>query len=76
VGLGSMAGSVGGMIFAATAGYLLEWTGSYMTLFVVSGSAYLVALGVIQMLVPKINTVGIRIVQLPDSWYDRVFHCR
>lgn len=55
VGLGGMAGSVGGMLFAATAGYLLEWTGSYMTLFYVAGSAYLVALAIIQILVPKIK---------------------
>jgi ACS family hexuronate transporter-like MFS transporter len=55
VGLGGMAGSVGGMLFAATAGYLLEWTGSYMTLFYIAASSYLIALAVIQLLVPKIK---------------------
>ena len=55
VGLGGMAGSVGGMAFSMTAGYLLEWTGSYMTLFYIAGSAYLVALAIIQILMPKIK---------------------
>jgi len=44
VGLGGMAGAVGGMLLATSAGYLLEWTGSYMPLFIISGSVYLVAL--------------------------------
>lgn len=57
VGLGGMAGSVGGMLFSMTAGYLLQWTGSYMTLFYIAGSAYLVALVVIQLLVPMITPV-------------------
>lgn len=55
VGLGGMAGSVGGMLFSMTAGYLLEWTGSYMTLFYIAGSAYLLALVLIQLLVPRIK---------------------
>jgi ACS family hexuronate transporter-like MFS transporter len=55
VGLGGMAGSVGGMLFSMTAGYLLQWTGSYMTLFYIAGSAYLLALLIIQLLVPKIK---------------------
>ena len=45
------------MLFSMTAGYLLQWTGSYMTLFYIAGSAYLVALVVIQLLVPKIQPV-------------------
>jgi MFS transporter, ACS family, hexuronate transporter len=57
VGLGGMAGSVGGMIFSMTAGYLLQWTGSYMTLFYIAGSAYLVALVAIQLLVPRIKPI-------------------
>jgi ACS family hexuronate transporter-like MFS transporter len=59
IGLGGMAGSVGGMAFSATAGYLLEWTGSYLTLFYISASAYLLALGIIHLLVPKMRVVEI-----------------
>ena len=57
VGLGGMAGSVGGMLFAASTGYILEWTGSYVILFVAAGSAYLLALGAIQLLVPRMKPV-------------------
>jgi ACS family hexuronate transporter-like MFS transporter len=59
VGLGGMAGAVGGMILATTAGYILEFTGSYFILFVISGSAYLVALAVFHWLVPRIEPVTI-----------------
>ncbi len=55
VGLGGMAGSIGGMLFSTSAGFLLEFTGSYMTLFIISGSAYLIALGVFHWLVPELK---------------------
>ena len=57
VGLGGLAGSVGGMLFSASAGYILEFTGSYMTLFAIGGSAYLLALAIIQYLVPQLKRV-------------------
>jgi ACS family hexuronate transporter-like MFS transporter len=59
VGIGGMAGSLGGMLLSTTAGYLLEWTGSYFTLFIISGSAYLLALAIFQWLVPKMQPVEI-----------------
>jgi ACS family hexuronate transporter-like MFS transporter len=59
VGLGGMAGAVGGMLLATSAGFLLEWTGSYMTLFIISGSVYLVALFIIHRLVPTLEPVKI-----------------
>jgi ACS family hexuronate transporter-like MFS transporter len=52
-----MAGAIGGMLFSTLAGHILQWTGSYLTLFVISGSAYLVAFGIIQILVPKLDPV-------------------
>ena len=55
VGLGGMAGALGGMLLAASAGYLLEWTGSYMTLFIISGSVYLIALFIFNLLVPDLE---------------------
>jgi ACS family hexuronate transporter-like MFS transporter len=57
VGLGGMAGSVGGMIFSTSAGYILEWTGSYLSLFLISGSAYLIALGLMELLVARAKPV-------------------
>ncbi len=50
VGLGGLAGSVGGMIFMTVSGYLVESTGSYTVHFIICGSAYLIALGVMQLL--------------------------
>jgi ACS family hexuronate transporter-like MFS transporter len=58
-GLGGMAGAVGGMLFSAAAGHILEWTGSYYTLFMVAGSAYLLALGIIQILAPRMKPVSL-----------------
>ena len=59
VGFGGMAGSIGGMLFSTSAGLLLEWTGSYMILFIVAGLAYLVALAIFQLLVPKLSPAKI-----------------
>jgi ACS family hexuronate transporter-like MFS transporter len=55
VGIGGMAGAVGGMLIAKVVGYVLEWTGSYLPVFIIAGSAYLIALVVIQLLVPKLE---------------------
>jgi ACS family hexuronate transporter-like MFS transporter len=59
VGLGGMAGAVGGMLLATSAGFLLEWTGSYMTLFIISGSVYLLALFIFNLLVPDLEPAAI-----------------
>jgi len=57
VGFGGMAGAVGGMLIAKVVGYLLEWTGSYFLVFLMSGSAYLIALLSIHVLAPKLSPV-------------------
>jgi MFS transporter, ACS family, aldohexuronate transporter len=57
VGIGGFAGAIGGMLIAAFTGFLLEWTGSYVPVFALAGSAYLAALLVIHLLVPKMETV-------------------
>jgi ACS family hexuronate transporter-like MFS transporter len=43
VGIGGMAGALGGVLFAQGTGHILQLTGSYLPLFVVCGSAYLLA---------------------------------
>jgi MFS transporter, ACS family, hexuronate transporter len=55
VGLGGMAGAVGGMLIAKLTGYLLQATGSYVPVFLIAASAYLIALAVIHLLVPKLE---------------------
>jgi ACS family hexuronate transporter-like MFS transporter len=57
VGIGGFSGAVGGMIIATITGLLLQWTGSYVPVFVLAGSAYLVALAVIHLLAPKLEPV-------------------
>ena len=59
VGLGGMAGAVGGMFIATAAGFILQITGSYVSLFIVSGGVYLLALFIINLLVPEIKEVQI-----------------
>lgn len=53
VGIGGMAGAVGGMLIAKVVGYVLEWTGSYLPIFIIAGAAYLVALLFIHLLAPR-----------------------
>jgi ACS family hexuronate transporter-like MFS transporter len=57
VGLGGFAGSVGGMIFLTTSGYIVEGTGSYIPLFIICGSAYLLALGIMTLLLRNAKPV-------------------
>jgi ACS family hexuronate transporter-like MFS transporter len=55
VGLGGMAGAVGGMLIAKVTGYVLQLTGSYMTVFMIAGAAYLTALVIVQLLSPNLE---------------------
>jgi len=59
-GIGGMAGSVGGILIASGTGYILQATGSYNTLFVMAGSAYVITLFIFHLLVPKIDTFEMR----------------
>lgn len=57
VSLGTFAGAISGALIATAAGLLLKATGSYVPLFLFAGSIYLIALGVIQLLSPKLQPV-------------------
>ena len=64
VGLGGMAGSVGGFLFPLFSGWLLDRfeathnaTGGYAILFAICGSAYLMAFGLAHLLAPKFEQV-------------------
>jgi ACS family hexuronate transporter-like MFS transporter len=59
VGLGGFAGAVGGMLIAKVTGYVLQVTGSYTTVLMIAGGAYLVALAVVQILTPKLEPARI-----------------
>ena len=53
VGIGGTAGAIGGMLIALVVGEILQRTGSYFLIFAIAGSAYLAALLVIQLLIPR-----------------------
>jgi ACS family hexuronate transporter-like MFS transporter len=59
VGLGGFAGAVGGMLIAKVTGYVLQMTGSYTTVLLIAGGAYLVALAIVQILAPKLEPARI-----------------
>jgi MFS transporter, ACS family, hexuronate transporter len=54
VGIGGMAGALGAMGILKLTGVILTKTGSYTILFVIAGSAYLVALGLMHALAPRL----------------------
>jgi len=59
VGIGGFGGAVGGMFIAALTGWVLQATGSYVPIFVIAGSVYLVALLVIHLLTPTMRHVDL-----------------
>jgi ACS family hexuronate transporter-like MFS transporter len=59
VGFGGMMGALGTMVMAKVTGNVLELTGSYVVIFLIAGFAYLVALGVIHLLAPRLEQASI-----------------
>jgi ACS family hexuronate transporter-like MFS transporter len=55
VGIGGMMGAVGGMIISPLVGLILDKTGSYLPIFIIAASAYLIALLTIHLLVPRLE---------------------
>ena len=59
VGIGGMAGSIGGMLIALVVGVILERTGSYVPIFIIAASTYLFALLVIHLLAPRLEPANL-----------------
>jgi MFS transporter, ACS family, hexuronate transporter len=59
VGIGGMAGAIGGMLIAKFVGYVLDATGSYALIFALAGSAYLVALIALHFISPRLAPVAL-----------------
>lgn len=62
VGIGGMAGSIGGMLIATAVGLILQYTGSYLPIFIIAGSTYLVALLIIHLLAPRLEPAKVESV--------------
>jgi ACS family hexuronate transporter-like MFS transporter len=59
VGFATLLGTVSGMFISKMVGYILQRTGSYVPVFVLAGSAYLVALAFVQALAPRLQRAEI-----------------
>jgi len=59
VGLGGMFGSLSALAFSQAVGLNLQSSGSYTVLFIMAGSAYLLALIIMQLLIPKMKPVEV-----------------
>ena len=58
VGIGGMAGAIGGVLFSVSAGKILHLTHSYKTLFGISASVYLVSMAIIWIMAPNLKKVA------------------
>jgi MFS transporter, ACS family, hexuronate transporter len=58
VGIGGMMGAIGGALLQTATGYIVTLTNSYLPLFAIACSVYLLALAAIQVVVPKITQAG------------------
>ena len=59
VGFGGMCGAIGGMYFSKLIGFILEWTGSYVPIFIIAGCMYLLSLAIIHLLAPRLAPVSV-----------------
>jgi MFS transporter, ACS family, aldohexuronate transporter len=59
IGMAGGAGACGGLFIATFAGFILQTTKSYVPLFLIAGTAYLVAFGIIQLLSPNLRPAQI-----------------
>jgi MFS transporter, ACS family, hexuronate transporter len=57
--LGGLAGSISGVLFSIFVGYILEWTGNYLTIFLIAAPIYLIALSLIHLLTSNAKPVDI-----------------
>jgi ACS family hexuronate transporter-like MFS transporter len=57
VGIGATGGAVGGMLIQVVTGYVVQRTHSYVPIFIFAGLAYIVTLGIIHGLAPKLEPV-------------------
>ncbi len=57
VGIGGFAASIGGMLIATITGHVLQWSGSYVPMFIIASSAYCVALLAIHGLNPRLESM-------------------
>ena len=55
IGFAGMSGAIGGMLIAKVTGYILQSTGSYLPVFIIAGTTYLVTLAIVHLLSPSLE---------------------
>lgn len=55
VGMSGFAGAIGGTLAASFVGLLLQFTGSYLLVFLIAGSMYFLAWGFLKLMIPVIQ---------------------
>ncbi|GAB3178245.1 MFS transporter [Telluribacter humicola] len=55
-GIGGMAGAIGGTLFGIVTGIVVAYVG-YLPLFIFASVAYLIALGIIQLIMPRLEPI-------------------
>jgi ACS family hexuronate transporter-like MFS transporter len=63
IGMAGGAGACGGIFIAGFAGFILQTTKSYVPLFLIAGTAYLIAFAVIQLLSPSLRPARVEGVE-------------
>ena len=59
VGICGFGGSIGGMVVSSALGFILQRTGSYVPIFLLAGTSYFVALGLIHWSSPRMAAVEV-----------------
>jgi len=67
VGIGGMAGAVGGMLMSKYNGYILDAFGSYQPIFALAGGAYIAGIAVLHFLSPRLTRVAQEVVTAPRA---------
>jgi len=59
VGIGGMAGAVGGILMQAASGRIKEATGSYLIMFIIAGLVYFLGLAAVHLLAPRLEKAAL-----------------
>ena len=67
VGIGGLAGAVGGMLMQSASGRIKDATGSYLAMFLMAAVVYLAALGVVHLLTPRLTPARLAAESVPET---------
>jgi ACS family hexuronate transporter-like MFS transporter len=60
-GICGFGGAAGGMLVSSAVGFVLQATGNYLTIFALAGFSYLVGLGIIHLMSPRLEPVNLEV---------------